>query len=178
MYQTVLDFWFNEIKPSQWWEKDSKFDQLITDRFSSLHNQATKCELFHWRDTIEGRLAEIVVLDQFSRNIYRDKPESFVNDALALSLAQSAVEQGLDSTLEQQQCAFLYMPYMHSESLAIHEQAVELYTKLGHESSLDFEIKHKKIIERFGRYPHRNQILGRQSTDEELVFLSEPGSRF
>lgn len=178
MYQEIISFWFEEIDKSQWWKKDKSFDELIKSRFLAIHNKAIKCELFSWRTSSLDRLAEIIVLDQFSRNIYRGKPESFAYDPLALALAQSAIAGGYDLDLSMDQKSFLYMPFMHSESLIIHEEAVVLFTKLGMESTLAFENKHKAIIERFGRYPHRNKILGRASTVEEEDFLSLPGSSF
>lgn len=177
-YESVLEFWFEEIEPAQWWRKDAEFDQLIADRFGELHAQAARCELYRWREVAAGALAEVIVLDQFSRNIYRYQPGSLAQDPLALGLAQAAVARGLDRQLDQSQRAFLYMPYMHSESLAIHAVAMELYAALGNPSSLEFERKHQAIIQRFGRYPHRNAILGRSSTAEEQAFLSEPGSSF
>ncbi len=123
-------------------------------------------------------MAEIIVLDQFSRNIFRDKPEAFASDALALALAQEAIAAKADEQLKPIERSFLYMPFMHSESLAIHEVAVGLFENNGIASNYDFEIKHKTIIERFGRYPHRNSILGRESTPEEIEFLTQPGSSF
>lgn len=178
MPQKIITFWFEEIDKSQWWKKDENFDDLIRSRFLDIHNQAIKCELYSWRETSLGRLAEIIVLDQFSRNIYREKPESFAYDAMALTLAQSAIAGGYDLELNEEQRSFLYMPFMHSESVLIHEEAVRLFTQLGVESSLNFEKKHKAIIEKFGRYPHRNKILGRVSTQEEVEFLTQPGSSF
>lgn len=174
----VLDFWFKEITPKQWWQKSDEFDALIAARFGDLLLAAKRCELFVWRASAEGRLAEVIALDQFSRNIFRDEAEAFASDPLALSLAQAAVAVGADQQLTPQQRVFLYMPYMHSESPAIHEVAVSLYTHLGIENNLDFELRHKKIIDQFGRYPHRNAILGRGSTPEELEFLKQPGSAF
>ncbi|MCX4029460.1 DUF924 domain-containing protein [Endozoicomonas sp. SM1973] len=177
-FTAILDFWFNEITPQQWWAKDDNFDQLIKDRFLSIHTQAVTGELYHWRKQTEGRLAEVIIIDQFSRNIFRNKPEAFRWDSMALVLAQEAVALQLDAQLSTQQRAFLYMPYMHSESLVIHEQAVKLFSQPGLESNLSFELKHKVIIEQFGRYPHRNQLVGRQSTSEEQIFLTKPGSSF
>lgn len=177
-YKTVIDFWFKEIDPKQWWKKDADFDRLVADRFKETHDAAAKCELYSWRKSPSGRLAEIIVLDQFSRNIYRYTPLSFAFDPLALALSQEAVNVKADQEMEPKKKAFLYMPFMHSESAAIHQIAVKLYSEPGLESNLDFELKHKTIIDRFGRYPHRNQILGRQSTDEELKFLEKPGSAF
>jgi len=178
MYQKILTFWFEEIQPTQWWSKDSQFDNMIIDRFSAIHTKATQCELYNWRKTPEGRLAEIIVLDQFSRNIFRDTPLSFTNDALALSLSQEAIRLGADKDVSEHKRPFFYLPYMHSESKAIHEVAIDLYASLGDEDNLAFEWKHKIIIDRFGRYPHRNNILGCTSSKEELAFLTEPSSSF
>lgn len=178
MPQRVLQFWFEETPPAHWWKKDPDFDQLIAERFGATLEQAARCELFAWRASPPGRLAEVIVLDQFSRNIHRDTPQAFASDALALALAQEAIAAGADATLSPVQRSFLYMPFMHSESLAIHELAVPLFERNGIANNLDFELRHKAIIERFGRYPHRNAILGRTSTAEEIAFLKEPGSRF
>ncbi|NNK96809.1 MAG: DUF924 domain-containing protein [Desulfobacterales bacterium] len=178
MYKEVLKFWFEETSPSQWWKKNDTFDHTISDQFSELHKNAARCELYEWRENALGRLAEIIILDQFSRNMFRGMPGAFAQDALALALAQEAVARGVDQQLNQVERGFLYLPYMHSESIRIHEVAVSLYSKEGMESPLEWELKHKKIIERFGRYPHRNEILGRVSSAEEKEFLKQPGSRF
>ncbi|MFT6724998.1 MAG: hypothetical protein ACJARN_001867 [Arenicella sp.] len=178
MHNEIIDFWFSEIDKKKWFAKDQSFDQLIRSRFSQVHKQAAQCELFSWRSTALGCLAEVIVLDQFSRNMSRHNADSFAYDSLALSLAQSAISRELDLELTPRQRPFLYMPFMHSESLTIHQQAVTLFTNLGIESNLNFEIRHKAIIERFGRYPHRNKILARPSTNEERDFLQQPGSGF
>lgn len=178
MFQEVIQFWFEEIDQSQWWVKDEAFDALIQSRFSAIHDQAAKGELFSWRTSSAGALAEIIVLDQFSRNMYRDTAQSFAYDAQALTLAQAAITLGYDTALTIEQRPFMYLPFMHSESRLIHEEAVTLYTHLGIPTSLEFELKHKTIIEKFGRYPHRNNILGRTSSPEELAFLSQPNSSF
>ncbi|GAB2643793.1 DUF924 family protein [Vibrio panuliri] len=178
MDQHVLDFWFEELQPKDWFMVNPEVDQHIQQRFAPLVEQAAQCELFHWRKSAHGRLAEIIVLDQFSRNIYRNTPRAFSQDPLALALAQEAISIGADQALSVEQRAFLYMPYMHSESAQIHQQAVTLFNQPGMENNYDFELKHKVIIDRFGRYPHRNEILGRPSSDEELEFLAQPNSRF
>lgn len=175
---SVIEFWFNEITPKQWWVKDLDFDQMITKRFGQLQQQAHQCELVAWRHRPLGRLAEIIVLDQFSRNIYRDTPQAFACDPLALCLAQQAVALNCQSELEDRQRAFLYMPYMHSESKLIHQVAERLFADPAVGNNLEFELKHKAIIDRFGRYPHRNEILGRESSKQELDFLQQPGSSF
>lgn len=174
----IIHFWFEEIEPKQWWIKDPEFDLLIAERFGKLLEQAIQGELYHWRASPKGRLAEIIVLDQFSRNIHRDTPQAFAADAIALVLAQEAVAVNADSELKAKQVPFLFMPYMHSESKAIHEVAVRLFNREAAQGNLQFEIKHKAIIDQFGRYPHRNQILGRESTAEEIAFLQQPDSSF
>jgi uncharacterized protein (DUF924 family) len=178
MFEDILKFWFEETEPAQWWKKDENFDRTIVERFSEIHHRAARCELFEWRQTAQGRLAEIIVLDQFSRNMFRGSPLAFACDPLALALAQEAVAAGADQSLNQVERSFLYMPFMHSESLKIHEIAMGLFQQNGNPNNLDFEFRHKAIIERFGRYPHRNAILGRPSTDEEIEFLKQPGSGF
>lgn len=176
--QNVIQFWFQEIDKKLWFAKSTEFDQEIKRRFAKLHQETAACEHFQWRETPEGRLAEIIVLDQFSRNMFRDHKDSFAYDALALALAQEAVARGDDQRLEVQYRSFMYMPYMHSESAIIHKEAVRLFSQKGLEYNLDFELKHKAIIDRFGRYPHRNKILGRTSTQEETEFLKQDGSSF
>lgn len=168
---TVLDFWFKEARPEQWFKKDLVFDELIRTRFEQLFEQARNGELAKWRATPEGRVAEIIILDQFPRNIYRGTPQAFATDTLALERAQETVAVGDDLKVSPLYRRFLYMPYMHSESVEVHGKALELFKKLGDEGGLRFEIEHKIIIDRFGRYPSRNEILGRQSTSEELEFL-------
>lgn len=153
-------------------------DQHIIERFSGVLAKAAACECYEWRTTAHGRLAEIIVLDQFSRNIYREDAKAFANDTLALALAQEAVSSGDDQPLSAVERSFLYMPYMHSESAAIHRIAMQLFDQPGLENNLDFEKRHKAIIDRFGRYPHRNAVLGRTSTPEEVEFLKQPGSSF
>lgn len=177
-YQHVLDFWFDPETKENWFAKSDEFDLEIEEQFGHTLEQALKCELWTWRETAEGRLAEIIVLDQFSRNLFRDHPASFAQDPLALSLAQEAIRLGLDLKLTPEQRSFLYMPFMHSESKIIHTQALALFENLGNPNNLDFEKKHKAIIDRFGRYPHRNEILERESTAEEIEFLKQPNSSF
>ncbi len=174
----IIQFWFHEIEPRKRFAKDLDFDELIRTRFLDVHQRARLGLLYTWREHPLDALAEIIVLDQFSRNMFRDTPEAFAYDPLALVLAQEAIRRKLDNELDNSQRAFLYMPFMHSESLEIHEIAVFLFNQAGLEDNLHFELKHKEIIERFGRYPHRNAILGRESTAEELEFLSRPGSSF
>lgn len=174
----VLDFWFSPDQQPLWFVKSVEFDEKIREQFADTHRRAALGELWNWRQNAEGRLAEIIVLDQFSRNLFRDQPTCFAQDSMAVALAQEAISLKLDQQLDPIQRKFLYMPFMHSESLYLHEFALKLFQRLGDDLSLDFEKKHKVIIERFGRYPHRNQILGRISTFEEIEFLKQPNSSF
>lgn len=177
-HRKVLEFWFEQIEPKSWWAADPVFDQLIGSQFGSTLVQAGQGEFFTWRTTAKGRLAEIIVLDQFSRNVYRNTPMAFAQDPMALALAQEAVAKGVLNELNPDERAFLLLPYMHSESRVIHVQAEILYRKWAPENNYKFELRHKEIIDRFGRYPHRNKILNRDSTLEELEFLTQPGSSF
>jgi uncharacterized protein (DUF924 family) len=174
----ILKFWFEELNDNQRFAKNDEIDQKIRDRYTSTFNDALSNKLKPWRETPEGRLAEIIVLDQFSRNMFRDSPKAFSGDNLALRLAQEAVAKGEDKKIPIEQRSFLYMPYMHSENMKVHEKAVTLFSQSGLEYNLKYEMMHKKIIDRFGRYPHRNKVLGRVSTTEELDFLKEEGSSF
>jgi uncharacterized protein (DUF924 family) len=174
----VLHFWFTELTPAQHFAQDDTIDAMIRARFGATWEAARQCELWNWRGTPQGRLAEILVLDQFSRNIHRGTALAFAQDAQALALAQELVAGQHDQGLPATERAFAYMPYMHSESLAIHTQAMALFDHPGLENNLNFEVAHRDIIARFGRYPHRNAALGRTSTAQELAFLAQPGSSF
>lgn len=178
MPEEVLAFWFQETSPAQWWKADPAFDDRVRSRFGALHAQAVRCELFAWRATPAGRLAEVIVLDQFSRNLHRGTPLAFAADPLALALAQEAVAAGADLALPIEQRAFFYLPYVHSESALIHAIGEPLLRERAPQGNHASELRHRAIVERFGRYPHRNAVLGRASTAEELAFLSEPGSSF
>ena len=176
--QVVLDFWFNELDVKQHFAKDDALDALIKDRFTTTLQSAKRGELAHWRATPEGRLAEIIVLDQFSRNVWRDTPQAFAQDAQALTLAQELASGGQWSELPPAKRAVAWMPFMHSESLRVHRQAEALFDQPGLENTRSFEQGHRAILERFGRYPHRNVALARISTEEEIAFLTQPGSAF
>ena len=176
--EEILRFWFEETDPKAWWTVDPAFDTRLRERFGALLDQAARGELYAWRETPGGRLAEVIVLDQFSRNIHRETPRAFAQDPMALVLAQEAVAAAAPAQLTPIQRSFLYMPYMHSESPLIHTVAERLFRENGLEDNTRFELLHKAIVDRFGRYPHRNAVLGRVSSSEELVFLKEPGSRF
>jgi uncharacterized protein (DUF924 family) len=177
-YDEVLDFWFVKTEPKAWWASSPAFDELIRRRFAGLHERAAQGELYAWRVTPRGRLAEIVVLDQFSRNLYRESAHAFAQDLAALALAQEAVAAGAHLALDPLQRVFLLLPYMHSESRAIHVEAERLFREFTPAVNHGFELRHKAIVDRFGRYPHRNEALGRASTPEEVEFLKQPGSAF
>ena len=174
----VLECWFGELTSRDWFRKNDALDAMLRERFSPLLEQALACELWEWRECAAGRLAEILVLDQFSRNIHRDTPRAFAGDALALALSQQAVAAGDLEVLPVTWQPFLIMPWMHSESSVVHEEATRLFQRPGLEENLRYERLHADIVRRFGRYPHRNAILGRTSSAEEVAFLQQPGSSF
>ena len=149
-----------------------------TSMAGSLDGPASRAELADWRISGHGRLAEIIVLDQFSRNVFRNTPAALAQDAAALILSQEAVAAGVLDELSPIERAFVLMPWMHSESRRIHVEAERLFREFTPEDNFKFELRHKAIIDRFGRYPHRNNILGRVSTEEEIAFLKQPGSSF
>jgi uncharacterized protein (DUF924 family) len=171
-HDDVLRFWFVEHGPDDWFAGGADFDARLAERFTETHSRVAVGEAFPWRGTAEGRLAEVIVLDQFSRQLYRGSPKAFARDGMALVLAQEAVAGGFDRALEPQRRTFLYMPYMHSESLVIHEEAMRLFTAPGFEEQLKYEVAHFDCLKRFGRYPRRNAALGRESTPEELDYIA------
>lgn len=170
-YTDVLEFWFDQLTPEQHFMKNDALDLKMVERFIVVHSQAIAGELSSWRESPEGRLAEIILIDQFSRNIYRGEPKAYAGDPIALVLAQEAIRLGLNLNFKPEYRQFLYMPFMHSESRSIHETAFKLFSEPGLESSLPFEIDHKKTVDRFGRYPERNSILGRLNTPDEDEYL-------
>jgi len=179
----ILDFWFDETDRQNWFERSDAFDQAVHDRFAPAVETARAGGFADWRDTARGCLAVIVLIDQFSRNIHRDSPLAWSADAEALACTCLALARGYDADLGPEERKFLYMPLMHSEDRADQEKCVELFGVLAENSpdeklALDFAIRHRDIIVRFGRFPHRNEILGRASTPEELEFLKEPDSSF
>jgi uncharacterized protein (DUF924 family) len=183
----VLDFWFGatdqvQTKRPQWFRKSTAFDAEIRHRFLATHAAAVAGHLDAWQATPRGALALVVVLDQFSRNLFRDSPAAFAADPEALPVARRMVATGSDRRLTPLERGFVYLPFEHSEALADQEEAMSLFAELRRfpETSdlYDWAEKHHHVIARFGRFPHRNAVLGRASTAEELVFLTEPGSRF
>lgn len=174
----VLDFWFHDLEERDWWRFDPELDQRIRQEFGALHAQVSAGLAWPWRRSSRGRLAEILVLDQFSRQIYRNHAQAYAFDGMALALAQEMVSLHSDQQLPLRERAFCYLPFMHSESLAVHDAAGHLFAISGLENTADFEARHRDIIARFGRYPHRNAVLGRESTAAEIDFLKQPGSSF
>jgi uncharacterized protein (DUF924 family) len=186
--EEILEFWFGrEDEPGYgefreaWFRKDPEFDRKIRDRFEDLYEAAASGELDDWKDEARSCLALVILLDQFPRNMYRGDPKSYATDRKAQESAGYAVDRALDRELPPFQRMFLYMPFMHSEDLELQRRSVELFRGLGGEGEADplyYAVQHMEIIERFGRFPHRNEILGRQTTPEEAEFLTQPGSSF
>jgi uncharacterized protein (DUF924 family) len=196
-FEEVLTFWFgdldargmaDEAHAKRWWVKDEAFDQEIRDRFAALHEAIVEGGHQAWLESPRGRLAHVIVLDQFSRNMFRGSPKMFAQDELALRVAREGIEAGVDRSVAHAERSFFYLPLMHSEALDVQERCVELFRawhdaldgtlKESVASSLDFAVQHRDIVLRFGRFPHRNAVLGRPSTAEELEFLQQPGSSF
>ena len=170
----VLDFWFVECEPSDWFKKSEEFDTEIRTRFLETYEAVASGETSEWRKSAQGRLAAIIVLDQFSRNMFREDARAFASDALAVELAKEALSDWNEYSIQER--SFLVMPFMHSESIEVHEWASKWFDEPGLERRKKYELAHREIIERFGRYPHRNRVLGRTSTPKEESFLKEhPG---
>ena len=175
----ILAFWFVETRPRQWFAKDAAFDALVRDRFHGLTRQALAGELDAWSTAATGALALLLLRDQFPRQIWRDTATAFAGDSQALALSLRAVELGwLEEEVEQARRQFWLMPLMHSEDLAVQEAALPLFERFCDPRTADFVRRHRDVIARFGRFPHRNAALGRVSGAEELAFLLTPGSRF
>ncbi|UUX49572.1 DUF924 domain-containing protein [Nisaea acidiphila] len=176
--ERILSFWFEECSEKQWFGKDSDFDAAIRERFGAQVDAAMAGELDHWCESADGTLAYLLLLDQFTRNIFRGSGKAFAADGKARTACKRALEAGFDAALDSRRKTFLYLPLEHSEDLADQSRCVALFEALGDAEKTDYAIRHRDIIQRFGRFPHRNEALGRQSTDEELAFLKEPGSSF
>ena len=175
----IIQFWFDECEPQQWFVKDTAFDEMLNDRFGASVELALRGKFSSWAETKEGTLALIILLDQMTRNIYRDTPKAFAGDPIALALSLKATERGdLDSITEQTHRQFLLMPMMHSEDINIQNQSLPLFKKYTNELTYEYAKKHQIIIERFGLFPHRNAILGRRLTKEMSEFLLEADSSF
>lgn len=176
----VLHFWFGDATQArpEWFRKDPAFDDEIRRRFGTLIDAAIENRLEGWGDDAPSALARIVLLDQFTRNVFRDTPRAFAGDALALAAARAMVASGQDLALPPLQRVFVYLPFEHAEDLVAQREGVRLFERLGLDDHTGWARKHCVVIERFGRFPHRNAVLGRPSTAEEEAFLAQPGSRF
>jgi uncharacterized protein (DUF924 family) len=194
--QSLHDYWFGGVaddasgqrQAKLWWSKDAALDAELTERFGPLVTAARSAQLAHWNDSAQGRLALILLTDQLPRNIFRGTPGAFASDPLARQLCLAGLERGDDQALKPIERVFFYLPLEHSESMADQDHAVRLFTALfqavpqpvaeQYRGFLTYALRHRSVIERFGRFPHRNAILGRQSSPEETAFLAEPGSSF
>ena len=185
----VLDFWFGAPDSPErgqarevWFKRSDAFDQAVRDRFLALYERAAAGDLDHWDSTPQSLLALIIVLDQFPRNMFRNDPRAFATDTQALGAAERMVARGWDRSLAPIERSFAYMPYEHAENLSMQERALDLFGRLEREAGLaeplDWARKHHAVIARFGRFPHRNAVLGRASTPAEIEFLAQPGSSF
>lgn len=176
----VLDFWFVETVPAQWFQKNEVFDDMIRDRFMSVYDMAKADLCESWTKDADGCLALCIILDQFPRNMFRDTPRAFESDGKALTIAGHAIKKGFDQVLAPLKRRFLYLPFEHSENLDHQELSVEFFEKMKEDDPLGYEYaqRHLRVIEQFGRFPHRNAILGRESTPAELTYLSGPGAGF
>ncbi len=172
----VLSFWFDETKPYQWYRRDPAFDRHCGSRFGALHKAAADGALDVWRVKPRNALARIIILDQFSRNIFRDTPNAFAFDGLALAAARDAVARRFDLLFPPNMQAFFLMPFMHAEDLSVQEESVRLFKSRSRGAgNLSYAIQHRDIVRRFGRFPHRNRILKRTSTPAEIQFLKRGG---
>ena len=176
--EDILNFWLIECKPEQWFKKNEDFDQMIKNRFSSAIEDAINGKLDSWEETETGCLALIILLDQFTRNVFRDTPGAFAGDERALALSKLCFNKDYLTNLDIHRRQFMLMPMMHSENLAVQDAALPLFKKYASEKDYEYAEKHRDIIARFGHFPHRNVILGRKSSNEELEFLKQPGSSF
>ncbi len=179
----ILNFWFEETAREAWFKKDPAFDQQVRERFLATHARARAGDLDGWEQDADSCLALIILLDQFSRNMFRDSPDAFASDPQSYEIARRAVEAGHDRALPVGRRGFLYMPYMHREDLAAQDECLRLFEAMEdelaeRERTMEAVRRHREIIARFGRYPHRNEVLGRHSTPAEVAFLTEPKSSF
>ncbi|MEI2779737.1 MAG: DUF924 family protein [Candidatus Competibacter sp.] len=170
----VLAFWFAESSKPLWFDSTPAFDRTLAERFLATYRAAAAGELADWEDTPSGALALVIALDQFPLNMFRGQPESFATEAAARAVADRAIARGFDRALAAEQRLFLYLPFMHGEALTDQDRSVQLFEQLGQEGSLRFARHHRDLIRRFGRFPHRNAILGRDSTPEEIAYLASP----
>lgn len=176
----ILEFWFVESKPQQWFQKNEAFDDTIRTRFAADYDLGAAGIFDSWKDEPEGCLALCILLDQFPRNMFRGRPQSFATDAHALDVARHAIAKRFDAITPLERRRFLYLPFEHSENLEDQDHCVELFKTIRDEDPLgyDYALRHQKVIAQFGRFPHRNAILGRKSTPAEQAYLAQPESGF
>lgn len=172
----ILRFWFSDVARPYWFRRNAQFDETLRERFLSTQQAATRGDLAHWTESPTGTLALVIVLDQLPRNLFRGTPAAFACDAQARHVAHQALTQGFDEQLPAEQRSFLYMPFMHSEDLADQQRSLALFQAAGLEANLPHAQQHHDIIARFGRFPHRNHVLGRESSAEEQRYLQTPGA--
>lgn len=176
--EEVLSFWFEECTSEDWFRSTIDLDEEIGRRFRDTHLALAARVTDLWRATPENRLASIIVLDQFPRNLYRGTPLAFATDGLALQAAKAALEVGADQGMPAEWRIFFYLPFEHAESLAEQDRAVVLFQALGLDEQIDYALRHRAVIASYGRFPHRNAMLGRISTEAEKEYLAEPGAGF
>lgn len=176
--EAVLDFWFGECSEQDWFQKSDAFDATLQERFAAVHDAACAGALDHWGESPKGRLALLILLDQMSRNLHRGDARAFAQDGKAIALARRALAEGDHVGATRDERLFLYLPFEHSENPADQDLCMALFSALGDDRLTDFAERHKVIIDRFGRFPHRNAVLGRESTPEEIDFLAQPNSSF
>ena len=175
----ILTFWFEETSPEAWFKKDTLFDGILMQKFGRIVEQALAGQLDKWAQQKDGRLALILLLDQMTRNIYRNTPKAFAGDEIACALSlRSSTDGTVEAETDIHKRQFFLMPMMHSEDLAIQKQSLPLFKALTSGNTYNYAVRHHDIIERFGRFPHRNEILKRPSSEEETAFLAQPGSSF
>ena len=180
----VLKFWFEEVGPHKWFEKSDVFDDEIRERFGAITEVARHSRPEDWENSVRGRFAQIILIDQFSRNLYRHSTLAWFADERGLALAKQVITDAQDLALNHAERKFAYMPFMHSEVLADQERSIALYTRIakegaeGSEDTLKYAVLHRDIVARFGRFPHRNEALGRENEPEEVIFLREANSSF
>ncbi len=174
-HEKVLAFWFDELTSEDWFRSSDELDNKIRDRFSGLHAELAKGPTPETRSNPDAALAATIVLDQFSRNMFRGEPGAFASDTVALEVARHAVDHGLDAQLPDDRRWFLYMPFMHSEVLSDQERCIDLLKQNSSDNLVKYAVEHRDIIARYGRFPHRNRVLGRESTPDEVAFLKEHG---
>lgn len=176
----ILHFWFEEVEPQQWFQKNPELDKIISERFISNYEMARDGLSDGWSSDADGALALVILLDQFPRHIFRNDPRSFATDKKALLFAKEAIHKGFDQLLEPVKKGFLYVPFQHSEDLRDQERSVELMGAMKEENptGYDYAVRHRDVIQKYGRFPHRNAVLGRENTPDEEEYLAQPGAGF